>query len=140
MVVHDAGLCRPDGRTPPLVVGSGHPVPATVCRNLSSQRFKLPAFECVGYTNRMETTHQAPLTPEQLAAINAGGGFAHCEDPTTHVHYQLIQCEPRTIDDDYIRAKIEEAYADPAGFKPLDMAAIKAELQRRLAAGHKSGR
>jgi len=85
----------------------------------------------------METTHQAPLTPEQLAAINAGGGFAQCEDPATHVRYQLIQCEQPTIDDDYIREKIEAAYADPAGYEPLNMTAIKAELQRRLAA--KSG-
>lgn len=91
-------------------------------------------FDRLCYTNRMETTHQAPLTPEQLDAINAGGGFAQCEDPTTHVRYQLIQCEQPTIDDDYIREKIEEAYADPAGFEPLDMAAIKAELRRRLAA------
>lgn len=75
----------------------------------------------------METTHQAPLTPEQLAAISAGGGFARCEDPTTHVHYQLIQCGPPTIDDDYIREKIEEAYADPVGLEPLDMPSIKAD-------------
>lgn len=85
----------------------------------------------------METTHQASLTPEQVAAILAGGGFALCEDPTTHVQYQLIQVEPMTIDDEYIRAKIEEAYADPEGDRPLDMATIKAELNRRLAA--KSG-
>lgn len=87
----------------------------------------------------METTHQARLTPEQLAAINAGGGIAQCEDPTTHVRYQLIQCEPSCIDDDYVREKVEEAYADAAGVEPLDMAAIKAELQRRLAAKRKSG-
>jgi hypothetical protein len=92
------------------------------------------------YTNHVETTHQAPLTPEQLAAISAGGGFAQCEDPTTHVHYQLIQCEPQRIDEEYIRRKIEEAYADSAGSGPLDMAAIKAELQRRLAAKSNSGR
>lgn len=90
----------------------------------------------------MEITHQAPLTPEQLAAINASGGFARCEDPTTHVLYHLIQYEPPTIDDEYIREKIEEAYADAAenGFEPLDMAAIKAELHRRLVAKHESGR
>ncbi len=82
----------------------------------------------------MEMTHQAPLTPEQLAAINAGGGFARCEDPTTHVQYHLIQVELSSVDDNYIREKIEEAYADSAGFEPLDMAEIKAELHRRLAA------
>ena len=87
----------------------------------------------------MDTPYQVPLTPEQLAAINAGGGFAHCQDPATHVQYELIQREPMTIDDDYIREKVAEAYSDPDGFKPLDMAAIKAELQRRLAANDDSG-
>ena len=87
----------------------------------------------------MEPTHQVSLTPEQIAAIHAGGGFAFCEDPSTHVHYQLIQVEPATIDDDYIRAKVEEAYSDRAGIQPLDMAATKAELTRRLSATNKSG-
>jgi hypothetical protein len=85
------------------------------------------------YTVHMEPTHQVSLTPEQIAAINAGSGFALCEDPSTHVQYQLIQVEPAIIDDDYIRTKIEEAYADRAGIQPLNMAAIKAELNRRLA-------
>jgi hypothetical protein len=88
----------------------------------------------------MEPAHQASLTPEQIAAINAGGGFAFCEDPSTHMYYQLIQVDPTTIEDDYLRAKIEEAYADPAGIQPLDMTAIKAELNRRLAATTQSGR
>ena len=87
----------------------------------------------------MEPTHQVSLTPEQIAAIHAGGGFALCEDPSTHVHYQLIRVEPATIDDDYIRMKVNEAYADPAGARPLDIAAIKAELNRRLSATNKSG-
>jgi hypothetical protein len=82
----------------------------------------------------MEPAQIAPLTPEQLAAMTAGGGFAHCEDPTTHLQYQLIQVEPPIVDDDYIRQKVQEAYADPAGFEPLDMDAIRAEVQRRLAA------
>ena len=90
----------------------------------------------------MEPTYQAALTPEQLAAINAGGGFARCEDPSSHVQYQLIQCEPTTIDDAYVRQKVDQAYADAAdhGFAPLDMAAIKAELHRRLSSKQASGR
>jgi hypothetical protein len=88
----------------------------------------------------MDSAYQAPLTPEQLAAINAGGGFAKCEDPVTHVQYQLIKLKPGVVDDDYIREKIEEAYADPAGFQPLDMSSIKAELNRRLAMKHASRR
>ena len=87
----------------------------------------------------METTHQAPLTPEQLAAINAGDGFARCEDPATHVQYHLIQVQSSTIDDNYIRECIAQAYADPAGPQPLDMAAVKAEFRRRLPAKHDAG-
>jgi hypothetical protein len=85
----------------------------------------------------MDTPYQAPLTPEQLAAVEAGGGYAQCQDPKSHVIYHLIQQpEPSAIDDDYVREKIEEAYADIArnGFRPLDMSAIKAELHRRIRA------
>jgi hypothetical protein len=54
----------------------------------------------------VESAYQAALTPEQIAAINAGGGFATCKDPTNHVQYHLIQVEPSSIDDDYIREMI----------------------------------
>jgi hypothetical protein len=84
----------------------------------------------------MQTAHPAPLTAEQLAAITAGGGYACCEDPATHSVYHLIQQPARpTIDDEYVRQKIEEAYADAEknGFQPLNMSAIKQELQGRLA-------
>ena len=88
----------------------------------------------------MDTTYQAALTPEQIAAITASGGFARCEDPTTHVQYQLVQLDPSSVDDAYIREKIEEAYVDAGevGYQPLDMVAVKAELNRRLAAKQKS--
>jgi hypothetical protein len=82
----------------------------------------------------MEPTHLAPLSPEQIAAIDAGNGIAWCEDPTTHVQYQLIKCDQPPIGDEYVREKIAEGDADAAknGFVPLDMARIKRELQRRL--------
>jgi len=88
----------------------------------------------------MDTLYEAPLTPEQIAAMNASGGFASCEDPSTHLRYHLVQIEPFTIDDDYVREKLEEAYADMErnGVQPLDMAKIKAELARRLAAKKRS--
>jgi hypothetical protein len=87
----------------------------------------------VWYIGAIETSLNTPLTPEQLAAVNAGGGFAQVEDPTTHRTYYLIeQGAPPTIDDDYVREKIVEAYED-GEFKPLDMAAIKAEFHRRQA-------
>jgi hypothetical protein len=79
----------------------------------------------------MDSPTQLPLTPEQLAAVQAGGGFACVEDPTTHRIFFLIEkSEPITIGDDYVREMINEAYAD-GGDGPLDMAAIKAEFFRR---------
>jgi hypothetical protein len=83
----------------------------------------------------MEPTHQVSLTPEQLAAINAGGGFAHCEDPATHVHYHLIQYELPTLDDDYIREKLAEAQADidRGNVADWDVEEINRELHARLA-------
>jgi hypothetical protein len=84
----------------------------------------------------MDPTFQAALTPEQIAAITAGGGSARCEDPTRNVQYQLVQIEPARLEDDYFRERVEEAYADAREkvIQPLDMAAIKAELNRRLSA------
>ncbi len=85
----------------------------------------------------MENSRFPPLTPEQLAAVNAGGGFARCEDPDTHAVYHLIQeGESRRLSDDYFREKLAEADADVAknGLQPLDMGAIKAEFERRLLA------
>jgi hypothetical protein len=88
----------------------------------------------------METPYQAPLTPEQVAAISAGGGFAKCEDPTTHIQYQLIQVESLDVSDEYVRGKIEEAFADERenATAPFDLAAIKSELQSRLVSKHKA--
>lgn len=89
----------------------------------------------VCYNGVMEAAHHAPLTPEQLAAIHAGGGFARCEDPATHVRYQLIQLQPITIDDDYVRAKLAEAQADcdRGDVADWDVDAVKKELNDRLA-------
>lgn len=83
----------------------------------------------------MESTYHVPLTPEQLAAIHAGGGYARCEDPHTHVRYQLIRLEPVTIHDDYVREKLAEAQADRdrGDVADWDVNAVKKELTDRLA-------
>jgi hypothetical protein len=60
------------------------------------------------YTDLMDDT---PTTPDKLADI--------------------VGSLP-TIDDDYIREKIAEAYSD-GEIQPLDMAAVKAEFRRRHA-------
>jgi hypothetical protein len=82
----------------------------------------------------MDSLRIAPLTPEQLAAVQAGNGFARVEDPTTHRVYLLIeQPDVPPISDDYVRRKIEEAYAE-GDVGALDMQAIKAEFRRRQSA------
>ena len=89
----------------------------------------------------MDTTYPAPLTPEQLAAMNAGGGFAHCEDPITHLRYHIVQYEPPTIDDDYVRAKLAEAQADidEGRVAELDTSEIKRQLRERFKLDQGSG-
>lgn len=90
------------------------------------------------YIGRMDASYQTPLTPELLAAVHAGGGFAQVEDPTTHRVYFLIeQAEPPALSDGYFREKVAEAYAE-GEFEPLDMAAIKAEFNRRQAVKNQS--
>ena len=83
----------------------------------------------------MEKIVQAALTPEQLAAITAGGGFAHFEDPTNHIHYHLVQYEPPTLDDDYIREKLAEAQAsiDRGDVADWDVEELKREFREVLA-------
>ena len=83
----------------------------------------------------MEKIFQAALTPEQLAAITTGGGIAHFEDPTSHVHYHLVQYEPPTLDEDYIREKLAEAQAsiDRADVADWDVDELKLEFREILA-------
>jgi hypothetical protein len=82
----------------------------------------------------MEASYPAPLTPEQLAAMNANGGFASCEDPVTHTRYHIVQYEPPTIGDDHVRKKLAEAQADmdQGRFADWNVSEIKRELSARL--------
>ena len=85
----------------------------------------------------MDTPHQVSLTPEQLAAVDAGGGFAQFVDPASHFVYYLIkQSDPPTIDDEYVREKLAEAEDDirQGNFGPWDVEELKRELGERLAA------
>ena len=77
---------------------------------------------------------QIPLTPEQIAALTSSGGFVQCQDPATHVHYQLIQYEPPTLDENYIRAKLAEAAQDveEGRIAKWDVEEIKREVRLRL--------
>lgn len=77
----------------------------------------------------MDAPVQASLTPEQIAAIDAGGGFARIQDPASNRQYILVaQSDPVTIDDQYVRQKVDEAYRDN-DIAPLDMNAVRNKLQ-----------
>jgi len=84
----------------------------------------------------MNASHQVALTPEQVAAVEAGNGVAHAEDPITHRVYLLVeQGQGPTLSDEYFRAKIAAGLteAERGESQPWDVAAMKADLQRRHA-------
>jgi hypothetical protein len=85
----------------------------------------------------MDTPHQASLTPEQLAAVDAGGGIAQFVDPASNFVYYLIkQSNPPTIGDDYVREKLAEADDDirQGNFAQWNLDEMKQKLRERLAA------
>jgi len=82
----------------------------------------------------MEPSRLIALTPEQIAAMTAGGGLAECEDPNTHVHHRLIKLVPKAVDDDYIREMLAEAAASVARgeYADWDAEEIKRECRERF--------
>jgi hypothetical protein len=85
----------------------------------------------------MSTADHVPITPEQLAAVAAGHGFAHVEDPATHRVYLLVeQGKAPTLSDDYFRQKIAVGIAerDRGECQPWNVEQLKADLRRRHAA------
>jgi hypothetical protein len=83
----------------------------------------------------MSTAGHVPITPEQLAAIAAGNGFAHV--PATHRVYLLVeQGKAPTLSDEYFREKIAVGIAerDHGECQPWDALQLKADLRRRHAA------
>ena len=83
----------------------------------------------------MELPLQISLTPEQIAAVQAGAGCARFEDPNTHRVYVLAEQGEVTLSDDYIREKLAEAQKESElGLcEPWDSSALKAELHARYA-------
>jgi hypothetical protein len=85
----------------------------------------------------MSTSGYVAITPEQLAAVAAGNGFAHVEDPATHRVYLLVeQGAAPTLSDDYFREKVAAGIAerDRGECQPWNVEQLKAELRRRHAA------
>lgn len=84
----------------------------------------------------MDTVGPIHVTPEQVAAITAGNGFAHAEDPATHRVYLLVeQGQAPTLSDEYFRQQIAAGLAEADGgeCQPWDVEAIKADLRLRHA-------
>ena len=82
----------------------------------------------------MSNTGHVPITAEQLAAVSAGNGFAHIEDPATHRVYLLVeQGKAPMLSDDYFREKIAAGIAerDRGECQPWDVEQLKADLRRR---------
>ncbi len=82
-------------------------------------------------------THDTPLalTPEQVAAVAAGGGIAHAEDPTTHARYTLVDCRCETThSDEFLRDKLAEGTAQLERGEGIDwdLDAFKQRLAERL--------
>ena len=87
----------------------------------------------------METPHPIPMTPEQLAAVEAGQGVAHVQDPKTgHIYLLIEQGQKPALSDDYFRKKLGEGIAesDRGQSKPWDVDQLKDDLRRRYAAKH----
>ncbi len=79
------------------------------------------------------------MTPEQLAAVQAGQGVAHVQDPNTQRVYILIeQGQQPTLSDDYFREKLAEGLAESqrSESKPWNVTELKDDLRRRYAAKH----
>jgi hypothetical protein len=82
----------------------------------------------------MSTGHHTPITPDQIAAVAAGNGFAHVEDPATRRVYLLVdQGQAPALSEDYFRQEVAEglAEADRGESRPWDVEAMKADLMRR---------
>jgi hypothetical protein len=74
------------------------------------------------------------LTPEQVAALDAGGSLIHAVDPATHRRYVLIDEVPPQISVQELRAMLQEAIdqSDRGKCVPWDVEEIKQSLWRRL--------
>lgn len=82
----------------------------------------------------METPYLNPLTPQQVAALEAGNGLMVGEDPATHRVYMLIEQVAPSIDDAYVQEKLAEAQAsiDRGESADWDVEEIKAVVRQRL--------
>jgi hypothetical protein len=81
----------------------------------------------------MSTPLQISLTPEQIAAVQAGAGVARFEDPVTQRVYLLAEQGEQGLSDEYVRARLAEAQRESElGLsEPWDSEGLKSELRAR---------
>jgi hypothetical protein len=83
----------------------------------------------------MASSDLPPLTPEQIAALTAGNGFAHVEDPETHRKYLVVdQGAAPTLAEEYVKKKVLDGISelDSGLGKTWDPDSIREQLDRRL--------
>ena len=87
----------------------------------------------------MESSHPTSITPEQLAAINLGGGCANLHDPDSERRFLLVEQIQPNLSDTYFQEKVEEGLraAEQGEVAEWDVEAVRAELHRRLAENKK---
>ena len=81
-----------------------------------------------------ETSVSLALTPEQAAALDAGGSVVHAEDPATHRRYFIIDEASRRLTIDELRGMLQEAIdqSDRGECVPWDPQEIKESIRRHL--------
>lgn len=85
----------------------------------------------------MDVPSVNPLTPQQIAALEAGDGIMFAQDPATQRTYVLIEQAESTIDDAYLREKLDEAQAsiDRGDVADWNVDEVLAVVRQRIARG-----
>lgn len=83
----------------------------------------------------MEASPLIPMTPEQIAALEAGGSIVRAQDPKTNRHYLLIEQIEPTLDEQYVREKLAEGLAsiEAGEVSDWDVDEFKDQLRQRHA-------
>jgi hypothetical protein len=86
-----------------------------------------------GMIHDMEAPNLIPMTPEQIAALDAGESFVHALDPTTQRRYLLIEQVEPTLDEEYVREKLAEGLAsiEAGEVSDWDVEEFKKQLHER---------
>jgi len=81
----------------------------------------------------MKAPNLIPMTPEQIAALDAGDSVVHAQDPTTQRRYVLIEQIEPALDDEYVCEKLAEGLAsiEAGEVSDWDVEEFKKQLRER---------